>query len=269
MKLDQVLQALGITCELGRNFDMIVRGPNVWPLIIDRDTAIKALQYGCEKGPPFIVVRTIRSAWKEKNGVEHPREIWYKIGSTSHDQNLGFDLPAGFSGFSSHICIQAALAEALIAEDVLWIRGDVDEGETHCYYTGPGSYYEKNRAELVPYVNECIARRRREILTNHVRAWIRESVVLDTQELLDNVKKGYRERELLLPTDEAILAEINQALGAAPCPLSDLKIGQQFVHSKCSYEIKALDGNYYQVGPIGRHGVECRLPLDTLVTPLK
>ncbi len=51
MKLNQVLQALGITMELGKNFDEIVRGPNVWPRIIDRETAIKAIQYGCKKGP--------------------------------------------------------------------------------------------------------------------------------------------------------------------------------------------------------------------------
>lgn len=225
MKLEQVLANLGIMLELGKNFDQIVRGPNIWPRIIDRETAIKALQYGCEEGPPYIVVRTIRNTWEDADSVEHPREIWYEIGSTSHQQNLGFELPAGISGFPKHICIEATLAETLIAEGILWIRGDVDEGQTHCYYTGPGSYYEKNKASLVPHTEQCIAQRRQEILTNHVRAGIERhgaevvaqisDPVERAQLMLDHVRQGYEDCHLLLPADETILTEIRAARVAA------------------------------------------------------
>jgi hypothetical protein len=215
MRLEQVLQALGITMELGQNFDQIVRGPNIWLRIIDRETAVKALRYGCEKGPPFIVVRTIRNARKDASGTEHPREIWYEIGSTSHQQDLGFELPAGFSGFPNHICIEAALAETLIAEGILWMRGDADEEQIHCYYTGPGSYYEEHKDSLVPHTEQCIARRRREILANHVRARIADHGDEEEQSLLELVRKGYREYHLPMPTDEAILAEIRSVRLAA------------------------------------------------------
>ena len=269
MKLQQVLQALGITMELGKNFDQIVRGPNIWPRIIDRETAIKAMQYGCEKGPPFIVVRTIRDEWKDsKTGEVRPREIWYEIGSTGHDQDMGFELPAGFSGFPKHICIEAALAEMLIAEGILWIRGDVDEGQTHCYYTGAGSYYEKNKEKLVPYVNECIARRRREILTNHTRARIHESVVIEQPDLINRIRQGYEKVHLVVPSNESILAEVERVLGATPIVLAKLAVGGQFIHANAPYQVKSPDGNYFHVGPIGNDGIECRLPLDTNVIPL-
>lgn len=160
MKLEQVLAALGIQYNPGENFDQIVRGPNVWPLIIDRDTAIKAIQYGCEKGPPFIVVRTIRSAFKSVD-VEYPQQIWYKIGSTSHQQDMGFDLPVGISGFPKHICIESTLAEVLIAEGLLWIHGASEDEQTHCYYTGPGSYFETHRARLESYAELRNAERSR------------------------------------------------------------------------------------------------------------
>ncbi len=167
-------------------------------------------------------MRTIRRSWKDaQSGEVQPREIWYEIGSTSHEQDMGFKLPRGLSGFPNMICIEAVLAETLIAEGVLWIRGDVDEEQTHCYYTGLGSYYEKNKAKLVPYVSGCIARRRREILTNHVAARLHKhgaeieaqatDVVEQERLLLDYVRKGYQECHLVLPSDETILAEIKSA----------------------------------------------------------
>lgn len=268
MTLDQVLQALGVTMELGKNFAQIVRGPNVWPLIVDRETAIKALEYDCDKGPPFIVVRTIRPAWKGKDGTGHPREIWYEIGSTGHEQELGFDLPAGLSGFPKRICIEAGLAETLIAEGVLWIQGDVDEEQTHCYYTGSGSYYEKNKEKLVPYVNECIARRRREILANHTRARILESVVLERPDLISRIRQGYEKVHLVIPSNEAIRAEVERVLGATPVLLAEINVGGRFVYANAPYQVKAPDGKYFHVGPIGNSGIECRLPLDTTVIPL-
>lgn len=269
MKLDQVIQALDITMEFGKNFDKIIRGPNVWPLIIDRETAIKALQYGCEKGPPFIVVRTVHRAFTHQDGYEHPRQVWYEVGNTGHEQDMGFEMPGGISGFPKNICIDAELAETLVAEGILWMRGDVDQEQIHCYYTGAGSYYEKHKATLVPHAEKHIAQRRAEILANHVKARIRESVTVDdTDELLDRVRKGYEECSLLLPADDAIRAEIERVLGATPILLAKLAVGGQFVHANAPYQVKAPDGNYYHVGPTGSHGIECRLPLDTNVVPL-
>jgi len=139
---------MGITLEHGVNFDQVVRGQNVWPRIIDRDTAIKALTFHCEFGPPNILVRTLHHEIRDVDGKIHPAQVWYEVGGTRHQLDTDLTLPAGISGMEISIQIKPEIVEQLIEERLVWMQESPETYQQHCYWTGPGSYFAINRERM-------------------------------------------------------------------------------------------------------------------------
>lgn len=197
------VKTLGQTLTIGDNCDVAKGDWSFWLIIKDRELAIDTLKHECDKGAPHIVLRVNSGYMKEEDlrKAVYPHRIIYQIGGVGRTQDNGEEMPFGFAG----IYIDTELGEKLLAEGILWLYCDVDNPQVHSYYTGPGSYYEKNEHLIVPHTERVTTEKRAQVLENHVLARCKENPRADTDTLVKLVKEQYPLfNGFYFPTDDTI-----------------------------------------------------------------